>query len=99
MPEKKRYSCLWRNKWLTSEAKTIDDMIEGLRAAAYDLEKMKDAGIILDPDSGISDDYADLYTFDEAVAKQFDLQHDEYDDVSDEECDDCDDPNNAGNPD
>ena len=28
---KKRYETLWRNKWLTSEAKSIDEMIESLR--------------------------------------------------------------------
>ena len=28
------YEYVWRNKWLTSGAKTIDDMIDGLQGAA-----------------------------------------------------------------
>jgi DNA-binding XRE family transcriptional regulator len=40
---KKRYEMLWRNKWLTSEAKTFDEMIESLRSAAHQLDEMRDA--------------------------------------------------------
>jgi len=67
------YAITWRNKCLTSEAKTIDEMIAGLRDAADRLEQMKAAGISLDPDSGIADDYAELVTTDPKVAEDFGL--------------------------
>ncbi len=40
---KKRYLIVWRNKWLTSEAKSIAEMIESLRAAADRLDEMRKA--------------------------------------------------------
>jgi Uncharacterised nucleotidyltransferase len=83
---KKRYEMLWRNKWLTSEAKTIDDMIEALRAAADRLDEMRKAGIILEDDSGARDDYATLVTTDSEVAKKFGMEEErEYLDEDDDE--------------
>ena len=86
--KKKRYSTFWRNKWLTADAKTFDEMIEALRAAAYDLEKMKTAGIMLNAD-GMGDDYAELYTFDGSLANEFDLHLDEFDEECEDEEEDC----------
>lgn len=71
---RKVYETLWRNKWMTSDAKTIEDMILMIRGAADDLQAMKDAGITLDEDSGISDDYARLITTDPKVADTFGLE-------------------------
>ena len=34
------YTHLWRNKWLTAEATTIEEMISTLREAAEDLQQM-----------------------------------------------------------
>jgi len=67
---------LWGNKWLTAEAKSLEEMIESLQSAADTLRSMLADGVILDPDSGISDDYADLVTTDPAVAKKYGM-HDE----------------------
>lgn len=67
-----RYVTLWRNKWLTAEAKTIDEMIDLLRQAADTLEAMRRDGVVLE-DSGITDDYAHLVTTDPDVAKKYDM--------------------------
>lgn len=68
-----RYVTLWRNKWLTAEAKTIDEMIDLLRHAADTLDAMRRDGVVLEDDSGITDDYAHLVTTDPDVAKKYDM--------------------------
>lgn len=71
---KKRYVMLWRNKWLTAEAKTLEDMIRSLRAAAAELQAMYDDGVTLDAEAGgVGDDYAHLVTTDPEVAKKYDM--------------------------
>lgn len=80
----KRYLMLWRNKWLTSQATTIDDMVRSLRDAAATLEAMKADGVVLEPDGGTEDDYAHLVTTDPAVAKKYGM-HPEDEFFSDEE--------------
>ena len=75
-PAEKRYIALWRNKWLTAKAESLEDMIEGLQSAADTLRAMLADGVTLDPDGGTSDDYAYLVTTDPAVAKKYDM-HDE----------------------
>jgi hypothetical protein len=65
------YSCWWRNKWLTADAQTIDDMINMLQAAAAALGEMRDAGVTLDPEGDAQNDYARLITSDPAVADKF----------------------------
>ncbi len=83
---KKRFETLWRNKWLTSEAKSIDDMIASLRAAADHLDEMRKAGVTLEDDGGVGDDYATLVTTDPEVAKKFGMEEErEYLDEEDEE--------------
>jgi hypothetical protein len=83
-----QYEYTWRNKWLTAEAKTIDDMIASLRAAADELEAMKKRGVTLEG-SGTADDYAMLVTDDPDVAREFgfeeppDLEEDDEDDEED----------------
>lgn len=69
---RRRYVMTWRNKWLTAEAKTIDDMAAMLRAAAAELEEMSRQGVILEED-GVGDDYAQLVTTDPKVAEKFGL--------------------------
>lgn len=64
------YEMIWRNKWLTAEAKTIDDMIAMLRGAADQLKAMKDAGVTLET-GNMQDDYAFLNTDDPKVAETF----------------------------
>ena len=71
---RKRYVMLWRNKWLTAEAKTIDDMIQALRSAADELEATRKDGVTLDLDArGVGDDYAHLTTTDPEIAKKYDM--------------------------
>jgi hypothetical protein len=85
---KKRYETLWRNKWLTSEAKSIDDMIASLRAAADELDAMRKAGVTLEDSGGVGDDCATLVTTDPEVAKKFGMEEEreylEEDDDDDE---------------
>lgn len=69
----KRYMTIWRNKWLTANAKSLDDMIEMLKGAAGQLEAMRDDGVVLDPEGGTSDDYANLVTTDDAIARKYNM--------------------------
>ena len=50
-----RFLGLWRNKWLTSDARSLDEMIDALRSAANKLTEMRDAGIEPDTLYGDSD--------------------------------------------
>ena len=68
---RRRFLMYWRNKWLTSQARTIDDMIESLRGAADELERMRADGVSLDPNGGTTDDYAQLVTSDPEIAKKY----------------------------
>ena len=76
-PRTKRYITLWRNKWLTSEAKSLQDMVDGLQSAADQLRAMLADGVTLEPDGGTSDDYAHLVTTDPTIAKKYDMHADE----------------------
>ena len=66
----KRYEYLWRNKWICSKAKSIDDFITTFEQLAIMFARWKKLGIQLDSESGISDDYATFYIEDEKIAKQ-----------------------------
>lgn len=70
---RKRYVTTWRNKWLTSESKTIEDMIKMLRSAADYLEQMRSDGVFLEDDGGVRDDNARLVTMDPKVAEKYGL--------------------------
>ena len=72
----RRYIRLWRNKFLTVDARSLDEMISILQDATDILKKMRDDGVTLDPDGGTSDDYAYLVTTDPEVARRYDM-HDE----------------------
>jgi hypothetical protein len=75
-PPAKRYITLWRNKWLTADAKSLEEMIEGLQSAADTLRAMLADGVALAPEGGTSDDYAYLVTIDPTIAEKYDM-HDE----------------------
>jgi len=75
-PPAKRYIALWRNKWLTADAESLEEMIDGLQSAANTLRSMLADGVALDPEGGTSDDYAYLATTDPTIAKKYDM-HDE----------------------
>lgn len=72
----RRYIQLWRNKFLTIQAKSIDEMIENLQDASDTLRKMRDDGVTLDNLGGAADDYAQLVTTDPGIARKYDM-HDE----------------------
>jgi hypothetical protein len=78
------YKQMWRNKWLTAEAKSIAEMSATLRAAADELDGMAAAGIVLDPESDMESDYADLVTEDPKVAEEFGLEEDPEEDDEDD---------------
>ena len=73
---RRRYIQLWRNKFLTAQAQSIDEMIATLRDAADTLAKMRDDGVKLDARGGTADDYAQLFTTDPDIARKYDM-HDE----------------------
>lgn len=75
-PPTKRYVALWRNKWLTADAKSLEDMVKSLEGAAEHLKAMLADGVTLDPDGGTGDDYAHLVTTDPNIARKYDM-HDE----------------------
>ncbi|HEY4312895.1 MAG TPA: nucleotidyltransferase family protein [Pirellulales bacterium] len=70
----KRYVTTWRNKFLTTEAKSLDEMIAILRDAAEQLDAMRTDGVFLDPDGGTADDYATLVTTDPEIAKKYGME-------------------------
>lgn len=65
------YRLLHRNKFLTLEAKSIDDFIETFEKELLKLKEWKRRGVILDPASNTCDDYAEFITNDPEVAKVF----------------------------
>jgi len=93
-PTTKRYVMLWRNKWITAEAKSIEDMVEALRASTMLLQSMKADGVTLDVHGGTEDDYAYLVTTDPQIAKKYDM-HPEEEFLED---DDVDDLKDVGSP-
>jgi hypothetical protein len=80
----KRYISLWRNKFLTLEAKTLEEMIATLGEAVATLQAMHADGVTLDPDGSTGDDHAHLVTNDPDVARKYDMQ-DESDFFPDED--------------
>lgn len=71
---KKRYVTIWRNKFLTLDAKSLPEMIALLKSATATLESMLADGIELDPAGGTADDYAYLVTSDPALAKKYGME-------------------------
>ncbi len=63
-----RYVSVWRNKWITSHASSIDDFIKTFEGLARMYMEWKEMGIKLNPDSDIGGDYAEFYTDDMDVA-------------------------------
>ena len=73
----KRYMLIWRNKFLTLDASSSDEMIASLRQAADTLEAMRADGVVLEPDAGAADDYARLVTTDPEIAKKYGMHEEE----------------------
>ncbi len=70
----KRYLMLWRNKGLTSDARSINDMIATLQGAAAELAAMAADGVVLDPEGGTEDDYAHLVCTDRLIAEKYGME-------------------------
>src|SRR5262249_27091581 len=70
-PPMKRYMMLWRIKFLTTDAKTLEEMVSTLQHATDTLRAMLADGVTLDPEGGTGDDCAYLVTTDPAVAKKY----------------------------
>jgi hypothetical protein len=83
-PPEKRYLTLWRNKFLTTEAATLGEMVSMLEYAVSTLKAMQADGVTLEPARGSTDDYAYLVTTDPAVARKYDM-HDESEFLGDED--------------
>ena len=76
----------WRNKWLTAEAKSIEEMISGLHSAAEQLDQMRRDGVVIEDNGAMADDYALLVTSDGKVAEKYGfVDESEYWDEADEE--------------
>lgn len=94
-----KYERVWRNKFLTLDAESLDEMVNELEAAAAELRDLRETGKVW-LDDGAGDDYATLYTDDQAIAEAhgFDRVEDE-DDEDDEEDDEDDDEEDEDAPD
>lgn len=68
-----RFLRLWRNKFLTVEAQSLDEMVAVLREAVATLSAMLKDGVTLETPGGTSDDYAYLVTTDPAIARKYDM--------------------------
>lgn len=69
-----RYVRLWRNRWLAPEARSLDELVGGLRRATEDLEAMLADGVQLDDGRPATDDYVWLYTYDRTIAEKYGMQ-------------------------
>lgn len=67
---RKKYVTIWRNKWITSNAGSIDEFIKIYEGLAEMMKSWKAQGILLDPDiiGSVGDDYAQFCTYDKVVA-------------------------------
>jgi hypothetical protein len=82
---KPTFTYIWRNKWLTSEAQTIGDMIDFLQQAADLLRTLQARGVVLVDEGGVADDYAHLVTSDAHVAQEFGFVDESDDEDADDE--------------
>jgi len=82
----KRYIDIWRNKFLTTDAQSIEDMVISLSNAVERLKAMLADGVSLDPNGGTGDDYAYLVTTDLEVARKYGMHEEsEYIEQSDDD--------------
>lgn len=70
-----RYETIWRNKFLTVKATSIQEMADMLEHASVLLRQMAADGIQLE--GGTADDYACLTTYDPRIAEKWGILDDE----------------------
>jgi hypothetical protein len=68
----KRFVRIWRNKFLTVGAKSIEEMAHALEVAAAELRTMLADGVTLE-EGGAEDDYVHLFTPDPEIARRYDM--------------------------
>jgi len=72
---RRRFRMLWPNNIAAAgRAKSIEEMIDGLRQAADTLEAMKKDGVVFDPAEPGSNDFSYLFTSDPEVAEKYGMQ-------------------------
>lgn len=69
----KRFLKLWRNKFLTENTTSMDEMIAIFKDAASTLQAMQHDGVTLDLAGGTGNDYAYLVTTDPVIARKYDM--------------------------
>jgi hypothetical protein len=94
MGSERRFMRIWRGESLRGELRSIDDMISLLPDDAETLTRMRDDGVILDPEGGTSQDNAYLVTTDPEVARKYDM-HDESEFLGDHDSDAGEDDNSG----
>jgi hypothetical protein len=80
MEQTKTFERTWRNKWITNDATSPDEMIAAYRNAIEEIEALKAAGVEFDFDNA-HDDYIELYTDDPKVADEFGFNDFDEDDI------------------
>ncbi len=62
------YVTMWRNKWITAGAKSIDDFIKTFEGLAKMFRQWKEWGVTLLEDENLGDNFARFVTKDKEVA-------------------------------
>lgn len=84
------YRRVWCNAGVIKDARSVDDMIQALRAGAERLRRMKEAGVTVEEGTDMADGHAILVTENPAVAERFDfLSPEEWEAAGDEEEEDA----------
>ena len=64
----KKYHFTWQNKWITSEARSIDDFVKVFENLSLKLKRWQELGVKLDLTSNIGGDFAIFEIEDEKIA-------------------------------
>jgi hypothetical protein len=76
------YERLWRNKWLTAHATSIDDMIACYGGAIEELRTLQQQDVRIDVSDALGD-YITFTTTDPRVAQEFGFEEMDDEDVDD----------------
>ena len=82
------YQTIWRNKFLTSEAETMEEMGKILIDAGKTILEMHADGVELQDEDTLADDYAFFTTTDPIVAEKYGMEEDEEWDEDEEDAED-----------
>ena len=76
MARRIRYVSVWSDRWITSHAKTLKDMVDGVKDAAKALREMVETGKI-EAEGHPGERHLPLVTYDAKIAKQFGFRKDD----------------------